>query len=125
MIVNANSIVQHVIQIKNEIKINANASLKKHHTSKKDYSWSPSTFICDKSKYLNSIVDNSLIMFDKIINVTDSASTNVTNTISINVTVTVLINSDNKKVRYEKDCFIYIISSIVMSLLLLLVAIPY
>ena len=44
-----------------------------------------------------TIVDNSVIVCNEIINVTDSVSTNVTNTISTNVASTVSINSDNKE----------------------------
>ena len=87
MIVNANSIVQHVIQIRNEIITYVNVC-------KKDYSWNPSTCICQDSKHLKRIVDYSYskIACDEIIYVTDIVSTNVTSTVSI--------NSDDKKVRY-------------------------
>ena len=63
--------------------------------------------ICDNSKYLKSIVDDSVIECDEVINFRDSVSTNVTNTISKNVTVTVPINSDDKKVRYKMDYYIF------------------
>ena len=39
-------------------------------------------------------------------NVTNTLSTNVTNILSKNVPSTVPINSDDKKVRYEIDCYI-------------------
>ena len=51
---------------------------------KRDYSWDSSTSICENSKYLKSIVDNSVVVCDKIISVTDSVSTDVTNTMSTN-----------------------------------------
>ena len=57
------------------------------------------------SKYLKCIVDDSVIVCDKLINARDSVSTNVTNTISTNVTSTVPINSDDEKVRYKMDCY--------------------
>ena len=41
MIVNANAIVQHVIQIKNGT-ITCKCECKNYHTCKKDYSWNPS-----------------------------------------------------------------------------------
>ena len=59
----------------------------------------PNTCICENSKYLKSIVENSVIC-DEIVSVTDSVSTNVTNMISTNVMSTVSINSGDKKVRY-------------------------
>ena len=74
---------------------------KKYHISKKDYSWNPSTFICENSRYSKSIADDSSIACDKIVSNTNSVSTNVTNTISTNVMSTVLINFGYKKVRYK------------------------
>ena len=59
----------------------------------------PNTCICENSKYLKSIVENSVIC-DEIVSVTDSVSINVTNMISTNVMTTVSINSGDKKVRY-------------------------
>ena len=112
MIVNANSIVQRVIQIKNEIKINANASLKKHHTSKKDYSWSPSTCIFNNSKYRKCIADTSVISCDENISVMDIVSTKMTNTIATYAS----INFHTKKV---KDC--YILHTVLLAMMLLLI----
>ena len=45
MTVNAHTIVQHEIQIKNEIPIHANVQVKSIVHAKKDYSWNPSTSI--------------------------------------------------------------------------------
>ena len=73
MIANANSIVQHVIQIKNGIMIHTNTSVKSIVcTCKKDYSLNPSTCICENGNYLKGIGDSSVIMYDKIINAADS-----------------------------------------------------
>ena len=71
---------------------------------KKYYSWNPSTCICENIRYLKSIVDDSVIVWNEMINVADSVSANVTNTISANVTSTVSINSDDKKVCYKINC---------------------
>ena len=49
--------------------------------------WNPSTCICKNGKYLKNIADTSVIVCDKIINVTDSLSTNVTNTMPLNMTI--------------------------------------
>ena len=111
VIINANTIVQHVIPIKSGAIINANVSVKSIACAmQKDDSWNPSTCICENSSYLKSIADDLVIMSDNIISVTDSVSTNGTNTISTNVTITVSIKSDNKKVRYKMDCCIYILN---------------
>ena len=50
MIVNATSIVQHVIQIINGIIKHVNYH-KNYHKYKNDYNWNPSTCICENSKY--------------------------------------------------------------------------
>ena len=52
------------------------------------------------SRYLKSIIDNSAIGCDEIINVTDTVTTNLTNTKTANVTYAVSINFDvNKKIK--------------------------
>ena len=67
------SIAQHVIHTTNEIMIHGSASGK--------------VKISANCKYLKSIVDNSVIICDEIINAANSVSTNVTNTIRINATI--------------------------------------
>ena len=74
-------------------------------TCKKDYNWNSSTCICENCKYLKSIINESVIVWDEIKNVGDSA-TNVTNNISTNVTSTVPITSDDEKVKYKMNCYI-------------------
>ena len=64
------SVVQNVLQIKNGVKIHVNMSVKSVTRAKKDYSRNLSTCICDDSRYLKSIVDDSIIVCD--INVMDS-----------------------------------------------------
>ena len=71
-----------------------------------------STCICENSKYLNSIIDNSVNVCEEIINVTNSVSTNVikaiptnaTNTISKNVTSTGSTDFHNKAI-YRMGCY--------------------
>ena len=114
---------------------------KKYYTSKKCYIWNPSTCICENSRYLKDIADNSVIFFNKIVSVKDSASTNVTNIVPSNVTNTVPtnfvstlsisimfaapINSNDKKVRYKMDYHIYHIFLLVTILLFMIVIICY
>ena len=98
MILNANSIVQRVIQIKNGIMININLSVKSIICVKKDYSWNSSACICKNGRYLKIIADDLVIVWDEVKSVTDSVSTNVTSNVSI--------NSDDKKIRYKMDCYI-------------------
>ena len=102
MTVNANSIVQHVIQIKNGINKHDNVSVKLIVSAK------------------NIIVGILAYVCDKIINATDSVSanvtngilTNITNTMSTNITSIVSINSDDKKVRYKMN--FYILSTVLL-----------
>ena len=77
MIVKINSIVQHVIQIKNGIIKHVNMNVKIMVSAKKDYIWNPSTYICENSKYLKSIANTSVITCDEIISVMDIVSTKV------------------------------------------------
>ena len=69
---------------------------------KKDYSWNPSTCICENDKYLKSIADTSVRTCDEIISVMNFVSTNKTNAIVTSVS----IYPDDKKVRYKIDCCI-------------------
>ena len=104
MIANANSIVQHVIQIKNRIAKHANVIVKL-------IVYNPFTCICENGKHLNL----KGIVFDETINATDDSAsknvtnaipTNMTNTISTNVTRDVPINSDDKKVRNKMASYV-------------------
>ena len=55
---------KHVIQIK---LLNIDASAKKHHICEQDYTWYPAACSCKNIKYLESIIDNSVIMCGEII----------------------------------------------------------
>ena len=74
---NVNSIVQHEIQIKNGIMKTCQCEFKIDHKCKKDYSWTPSTCICENSKYLKRFADTSVTAFD-IISVMKIVSTTKT-----------------------------------------------
>ena len=91
MIVKANSLVWHVIQIKNVKVINANVSVRSVLCA-----INPGTCIYENNRYSKSITDGSVIVRDEIMSVADNVSTNVTNTISKNATSAVSINSDDK-----------------------------
>ena len=55
-------------------------------TRKKDHSWNLSACTLVNSRYLKSVIDNSVTVWNETINVTDSVSINVTNIISTEVT---------------------------------------
>ena len=52
---------------------------KKHHVCEKEYAWNPSTSICENGKYLASIMDDSAIIYDKVIDADDETKTIPTN----------------------------------------------
>ena len=59
MIVNASSILQHVIQIKNRIMKHVNVSVKIIVPVKKDCSWNSSKYICENDEYIERIAVDS------------------------------------------------------------------
>ena len=113
MIVNANTIVQRAIEIriKNGIM--------------KDVKVSVESIVCAKNRYLKSIVDNSVIVCNEIVSITDSVSTNVISSVPANVTSNVSINSDNKKIRYKMNCYNLQMFMLVVILLFLITIICY
>ena len=123
MVLNTNSVVEHVIKIKSGIMINANT---KCFTFKKDYSCNACSCICKNSRYLHkTFFDDSIILYDETMNVTDTVSiiltyaksanvtsaipnatntkpTNVMSTLSTNVTSSVTINRSKQKIGQNK-----------------------
>ena len=88
---------------------------KNYRKYKKDYSWNPSTCICENSKYLKSIANTSVIACDDIVSVMDIVSTKMTNTRATNVS----INCHTKKVRCKIDC--YILHMVLLAIIKLLI----
>ena len=68
--------VENVIQVKMGIKksIDVAAKIQENIMSKKNYICNRSTCTCENGKYLGSIIDDSVIMCDKIINAVQSGS---------------------------------------------------
>ena len=60
-------IEKKVTQINGGITINVDVSVK-NIIYEKDYVWNPATCNCENRKYLASVVDNSVITCDKVIN---------------------------------------------------------
>ena len=58
---------KNVIQINGGIMINVNVSVKNAMYMKKDYIWNSATCNCENGKYLASIMDDSAITCDEII----------------------------------------------------------
>ena len=58
-------IEQNVIQINGGIKIKS--ILKKHHVCEKEYVWNPSTCICENGRYSASVMDESVITCEEVI----------------------------------------------------------
>ena len=57
---------------------------KNYHKCKNDYSWNPSTCICENSKHLKSVVDTSVTECDETVIAMNNISTKKTNTIPTN-----------------------------------------
>ena len=96
--------------------------MKKYRLCRKDYNWNPSTSIRDNSWYLNGTVDESVIVSDEIVNVTDIGPTNLANTFltnETNVTRTVPMNSDDNNVGCKMDG--YILHTFVLVIILLFI----
>ena len=64
--VNKNLMEETVIQINGGIMTNVDTS-KKSHVYEKDYVWNPATCNCENGKCLASIMDDSVITCDEII----------------------------------------------------------
>ena len=43
---------------------------KKHRVCEKSYFWNPATFICENDNYAGSIIDNSVVICNEIIDPT-------------------------------------------------------
>ena len=123
MVLNTNSVVEHVIKIKSGIMRNANA---KCFTFKKDYSCNACSCSCKNSRYLHkTFFDDSIILCDEtmyvtytvsiiltnaksanvtraIPNATNTKPTNVMSTLSTNVTSSVTINRSKQKIGQNK-----------------------
>ena len=52
------------------------SACKKHHICEKDYIWNPATCSCKNGKYLASIIDDSVITSDEIIDADVQAKSN-------------------------------------------------
>ena len=60
---------------------------KKHHICEKDYTWNPDKCSCQNGKYLASITDYSVIMFDEIIDAEAKSYDEETKTVKKNQSV--------------------------------------
>ena len=58
---------RNVSHVNGRITINVDVSLKKYSVCEKDYVWNPSACNCENRKYLASVMDDSVITRDKVI----------------------------------------------------------
>ena len=101
MNLNINLIAENVIQFKN---------LKEHQVSIKDYICNPAACSCKNGKYVEGIIDDSVIVCDEIIEETKTVPTKI---ISTNFKeISIIGNLWNKKIRYFTYLFITYFSSI-------------
>ena len=77
---------ENVIQITSRIK--CRRECKKYHICEKDYIRNPATCSCENGKYLASVIDDSNIMWDEVIDAEDNCfcKTNFTKQFTINFT---------------------------------------
>ena len=78
------------------------------------YIWNSATCSCKNGKYLTSIIDNSVIRCDEIINA-----------VSPNVPTTMSTNFQKKKVRYKMNFSILLTVLLVLLLLFIIAVICY
>ena len=74
---------ENVIRINDGITINVDVSVKKH-ICKKKYIWNPATCSCKNGKYLASIMDDSAITCDEIIDMKAKLNDKETKTVQTN-----------------------------------------
>ena len=67
--------VENIIQIKSGITINVGVSVKVHCVCEKDYILSPATCSCENGKYLASVIDNSMVTCDEVLEETKTIPT--------------------------------------------------
>ena len=66
--VNVDLMEENVIQINGGITINVDMNVsKERHVCEKDYIWNHSACSCENGKNLESIMDDSAIMYDEVI----------------------------------------------------------
>ena len=97
VIVNAISIGQHVIQIKNGIIKHVKVNVEIIESVKKVIAVILAHVFKGNSKYFKNIADTAVITCDEIISVMDTVSTKMTNSIATNGTSFSSINSHSKK----------------------------
>ena len=118
MIVYANLIVQHVIEVKNGIIRQVNVNLKIIVSAKKITAW-----VLAQARI--ATFDDWKAKYDEIIYVMDIVSTKTTNALPENVTSTMLTNCDDKKVIYKLNCYIPHIIFLMILLPLIITIICY
>ena len=85
MNVNVNLLVENITQIKSSVTINADVSVKiRRNVCEKKIIWNASTCTCENGKYSGSIIRDSVVTCDKVIEVSKIIPTkaNPTKTLS-------------------------------------------
>ena len=81
---------------------------KKRHVCEKDYIWNPSTCSCENGKYSASIMDNSAITYDKVIEPYDEE------------TKTIPTNFNEKKANCKMQNFYILLAFLLIAIALLI-----
>ena len=87
----------------------------------KDYIWNPATCSCENGKYVGSIIDDSVIMHDEIINMTKTVPSKITST----KTVQTNFNNNKKKIACKTRQFYILRTFLLLTIALLIVVSIY
>ena len=85
---------------------------KKHHVCKKDYVWNPATWNCENGQYLASIMNDSAITCDEIIDAEAKLNDEETKTCSIN------FNEGKATCKTQHFCILLAFLIIIIALLI-------
>ena len=99
------------VQINGRITINVDVSIKRH-VCEKDYIWNPSTCSCENGKYLASIMDDSVITCDEIIDAEAKSNDQETKTIPTNF--------NEKNITYQIKNFYRLLAFLLITTALLM-----
>ena len=113
MSVNVNLTEQNVIRIIGGIMINVDVN--KFIYVKKDYVWNPATCNCENGKHLGSIMDDSTIICDEVIESYDE-EIKYQNKIQRNKGNTIPTNFTEKKVTCEIQSFYILLTFLLITI---------
>ena len=101
---------------------------RKHYACEKDYIWNLSTCTCKNDKYLGSMIVDSVVICDEVIELTKAVPTKTFPTKAINTktfSIKTLTNFDRKKVAYKIETFYILPAFLLITISLLIIVSIY